>query len=517
MKNMTSKLIFAVCVFIFMCFVSFAYDVFAEDSISGSLIGKPTYDRIFSGDVDPNCNASSTLSGIGVDLSYEVIVIYSTVGENLVAATNLSGTDISDPVFSLYCDPFDPSDATQNLIAYDDDDGEGLLCAFDGSEGAFMSTGNRYFLVLSLFAPEAIGGGSYQIDLGGDIKVAPVLTVAKDGTGSGSLVSSPAGIDCGADCLEGYLPDENIILSAVADPGSAFDGWSGGGCSGNGGCTVVLTDEDIVITATFNPDSDNDGVSDIIENAGPGGGDGNGDGTADSQQSNVSTFQNIYGDFVTLIAETGTELTDVITTMDLPDANVPDWASFPVGLFGFRITGLSPGQMTTLLIILHEKNEDISTYYKYGATTDNHAEHWYEFSYFGGIGAVISQQDAGTEIILHFIDGQTGDDDLSENGEINDVGGPKVQEKEEGARGNNKPCFIATAVYGSPMDKDVKLLREFRDSFLLTNTAGKAFVDLYYKYSPPVAEFISRHDTMRAVVRYSLLPLVSASRFIKQD
>ena len=78
-------------------------------------------------------------------------------------------------------------------------------------------------------------------------------------------------------------------------------------------------------------------------------------------------------------------------------------------------------------------------------------------------------------------------------------------------RGGNDTCFIATAAFGSPMEPHVNVLREFRDRFLLSNAAGKAFVDLYYTYSPPVADFIAAHGAMRAVVRLSLLPVVKVS------
>jgi YVTN family beta-propeller protein len=43
-------------------------------------------------------------------------------------------------------------------------------------------------------------------------------------------------------------------------------------------------------------------------------------------------------------------------------------------------------------------------------------------------------------------------------------------------------CFIATAAYSSPMEPKVRLLRDFRDRFLLTTGKGKAFVHLYYRY-----------------------------------
>jgi len=72
-------------------------------------------------------------------------------------------------------------------------------------------------------------------------------------------------------------------------------------------------------------------------------------------------------------------------------------------------------------------------------------------------------------------------------------------------------CFIATTAYGSPMEPHVKVLRDFRDRYLLSNSVGKAFVHLYYDYSPTVADFIARHDTVRALVRWSLLPVVGMS------
>jgi len=72
-------------------------------------------------------------------------------------------------------------------------------------------------------------------------------------------------------------------------------------------------------------------------------------------------------------------------------------------------------------------------------------------------------------------------------------------------------CFIATAAYGSPIEPQIKVLREFRDRFLLDNTIGKTFVKLYNTHSPPLADFIARHDNLRKVVRLGLLPMVSMS------
>ncbi|MBN1664066.1 MAG: hypothetical protein JW943_10740 [Deltaproteobacteria bacterium] len=72
-------------------------------------------------------------------------------------------------------------------------------------------------------------------------------------------------------------------------------------------------------------------------------------------------------------------------------------------------------------------------------------------------------------------------------------------------------CFIATAAYGSYLHPHVRILRALRDRFLLTNKPGRLFVEAYYHYSPPLADFISRHDALKAAVRVILLPLLGLS------
>jgi YVTN family beta-propeller protein len=74
--------------------------------------------------------------------------------------------------------------------------------------------------------------------------------------------------------------------------------------------------------------------------------------------------------------------------------------------------------------------------------------------------------------------------------------------------GDDSGCFIATAVYGSPMETHVKTLRDFRDRFLTTNSPGKSFLHLYYRYSPPIAHYIEYHNILRFIIRWTLLPVV---------
>jgi len=71
-------------------------------------------------------------------------------------------------------------------------------------------------------------------------------------------------------------------------------------------------------------------------------------------------------------------------------------------------------------------------------------------------------------------------------------------------------CFIATAAYGTDTAKEIDILREFRDTVLLPNSLGAGFVSLYYKISPPIADFISRHEVLRTAVRVGFVdPIVN--------
>jgi uncharacterized delta-60 repeat protein len=72
-------------------------------------------------------------------------------------------------------------------------------------------------------------------------------------------------------------------------------------------------------------------------------------------------------------------------------------------------------------------------------------------------------------------------------------------------------CFIATAAYNSPLHPHVRILRDFRDEYLLSSRQGRVLVNLYYKYSPPVAEFITKHKALKVMVRINLLPFVALS------
>ncbi len=76
------------------------------------------------------------------------------------------------------------------------------------------------------------------------------LSLAKSGTGSGTVTSSPAGINCGSTCSATYGDGATVTLTAHPAKGSTFAGWSGGGCSSKSTCQVQMT-SDQAVTATF--------------------------------------------------------------------------------------------------------------------------------------------------------------------------------------------------------------------------------------------------------------------------
>jgi hypothetical protein len=79
-----------------------------------------------------------------------------------------------------------------------------------------------------------------------------LLSIGRDGTGSGTVISNPSEINCGQICQGPFNSGTVVTLTATPDKGSVFTGWRGAGCTtGTDTCTVTLT-ADATVTATFN-------------------------------------------------------------------------------------------------------------------------------------------------------------------------------------------------------------------------------------------------------------------------
>lgn len=75
-------------------------------------------------------------------------------------------------------------------------------------------------------------------------------------------------------------------------------------------------------------------------------------------------------------------------------------------------------------------------------------------------------------------------------------------------------CFIATAAFGSILERHVEVLREFRDRFLMGHDFGRLVVGMYYKYSPALADRIEESEILRGIVRIFLIPVVGAAAIV---
>jgi hypothetical protein len=75
-------------------------------------------------------------------------------------------------------------------------------------------------------------------------------------------------------------------------------------------------------------------------------------------------------------------------------------------------------------------------------------------------------------------------------------------------------CFVATAAYGSYLDPHVRILRHFRDAFLLSNAPGRAFVRFYYQEGPVWAAVIRQSEPLRVAAQVALMPLVLVAGFL---
>jgi hypothetical protein len=172
------------------------------------------------------------------------------------------------------------------------------------------------------------------------------------------------------------------------------------------------------------------------------------------------------------------------------------------GLFAYRLRVQNPGDTAKVRVYFSGDIFPSDVFYKYDTVNG-----WYKYSEH------TTFNDDGQSITLEVKDGGYGDSDGLANGIIVDPGGIASGGStfSTNVGSNVMGCFIATAAFGTRFEKHVQLLRRFRDLYLLPNSIGRAFVKAYYRYSPPMANFIARHDTLRAIVRWGLVPLIAFS------
>jgi YVTN family beta-propeller protein len=205
------------------------------------------------------------------------------------------------------------------------------------------------------------------------------------------------------------------------------------------------------------------------------------------------------------------QLSGTVSVIDTTDNSVIDTVAVgasPVG-FGSFIGGKPPRKPSNLVADLENTNTIKITWSD--NSDDELGFRLMRKRYIGGTFSLIATIDAN---VTEYTDSELKNDSnyYYKVCAYNHAGESEYSDTDYATTGNDDSgCFIATAAYGSLMEPRVRILRAFRDRFLTKNAAGKGFLNLYYRYSPPIANFIKQHDSIRFMVRWSLLPLIGVS------
>jgi len=73
------------------------------------------------------------------------------------------------------------------------------------------------------------------------------LALVKTGSGTGTVTSSPGGLDCGPTCSAVFPSGSQVTLTATPSGGATFAGWSGGGCGGTGSCVTTMAGDQTIV------------------------------------------------------------------------------------------------------------------------------------------------------------------------------------------------------------------------------------------------------------------------------
>jgi hypothetical protein len=267
----------------------------------------------------------------------------------------------------------------------------------------------------------------------------------------------------------------------------------------NWSTSIEFTNTGLVADLNGNGIPDVDEVDDTV--------DFNRDGIPDNQQPQIIKCVRAYDGSTSIGIEKVSSSAAEIESLEMIDPDtISDTFKRPAdlifGLFAYRLRVQNPGDTATIRVYFSGEIFSSDVFYKYDTINgwQNYSEH-------------TTFNEDGQSVTLEVKDGGYGDSDGLANGIIVDPGGiasgGSLDSTDVGS--SIAGCFIATAAFGSEFEKHVQLLRRFRDFYLMTNSIGRTFVKAYYRYSPPMADFIAKHDTLRTLVRWGLAPLIAVS------
>lgn len=165
-------------------------------------------------------------------------VMIIDTASNVVTATIQLGSQPSDVSVQAASQPYGISVLPNGTRVYVADEANNAIDVIDVQSRTVIKT---------------IPGISSPVSFGQFIGVDPMpsLSVILGGSGSGTVFSSPPGISCDIACTAQFLYGTTVTLTAEADIGSTFFGWTGA-CSGTNPECVVNINDDFMVNAGFN-------------------------------------------------------------------------------------------------------------------------------------------------------------------------------------------------------------------------------------------------------------------------
>jgi len=148
-----------------------------------------------------------------------------------------------------------------------------------------------------------------------------------------------------------------------------------------------------------------------------------------------------------------------------------------------------------------------------------------EFPYFCMIhpwmnGLIIVQEVAAEEVMEETMEEEVAEEEVMEETMEEEVAEEEVMEETmeevmiEANTEEGGGCLIATATFGSEMAPQVQQLRELRDNTILSTESGTAFMtgfnQLYYSFSPMVADLERESPIFKQVMKITLTPMLSS-------
>ncbi|MBT8489600.1 MAG: hypothetical protein KJN62_00990, partial [Deltaproteobacteria bacterium] len=271
------------------------------------------------------------------------------------------------------------------------------------------------------------------------------------------------------------------------------------------------SDSEEFTTTYYIIDTNGDGVSDEWEV----------DGTVDFnlngipdifEPENIKCVRAADGSVNIGVEKISDSITEIQALDAIDPADIPYSPERPAdiiyGLFSYRLILKQPGDVARVRVYFSAGIYSTDNFYKYDTLNG-----WYNYTQYTIF------NDDGQSFILELTDGGNGDSDGVANGIITDPGGISSGSSSSSsgdfgagaAGGGGGGCFLATATYGSPLERHVSILKDFRDTYLVHSSLGRMFIRTYYKYSPDLALFIEKHEALKTVVAVSLIPIIAFS------